>query len=130
MCLTALVGAACGGGTDSPSGGTEGSSAENSIEVTADNFAFSPVLIQVTPGVEITLVFTNDDSTQHSFTSDALGVDLTVDAGSSDTATFTAPETGTAEFHCKFHDTMTGTIATDGSGAGSGSGETSDDLDY
>lgn len=134
-CATFFVAAACGSDPEGAGGGDSGA-----VEVTAANFAFTPVLISVEAGSQVELTFTNDDDTQHSFTSDALAVDLAVDGGSSDSTTFTAPDSGVAEFHCKFHPTMTGTIATNGSGAGSGGsedpgeedagGDTGDDLDY
>jgi plastocyanin len=134
-CVVALFGAACGGeepATDN--GDANGSEAgSNGVEVVAENFAFSPTSIPVEAGAEVELTFTNNDDTQHSFTAESLGVDLVVDGGSSDSATFTAPDSGEADFVCKFHESMTGTITTDGSGAGgSGSGESDDsgDLDY
>ena len=129
-CVLLFLSAACGSDPEPAGDGGDGS---GTVEVTAANFAFSPVLISVDAGTEIELTFTNDDDTQHSFTSDALAVELVVDGGGTDTTTFTAPDSGAAEFHCKFHPAMTGTIATDGSDAGgsddSGAG-TSDDMDY
>jgi plastocyanin len=130
ICVVALFGAACGDSEDTAE--PEAAPAEGSaaIEVTAANFAFSPASVPVEAGAEIELTFTNDDDTQHSFTSDDLGVDLVVDGGSSDSTTFTAPDSGSVEFVCKFHEPMKGTITTDGSAAGSGGSDDSGDLDY
>lgn len=128
-CATLFV-AACGSDPESPGNGGTNDGA-STVEVTAANFAFTPVLISVDAGAQVELTFTNDDDTQHSFTSDALGVELVVDGGGSDTTTFTAPDSGVAEFHCKFHPKMTGTIATQGSDAGAGtSQDPGDDSDY
>lgn len=132
-CVSTLFGAACGGGDDPE--GAEGApqpdeAAGNSIEVTAENFAFSPTSLPVEAGARIELTFTNNDDTQHSFTAEDLGIDLVVDGGSSDNAAFTAPDSGGVDFVCKFHGSMTGTITTDGSGAGGAGSEDSDDLDY
>lgn len=132
-CVSALFGAACGGGDDQ--GDLEDvprpdEAAGNAVEVTAENFAFSPTSLPVEAGARIQLTFTNNDDTQHSFTAEDLGVDLVVDGSSSDNATFTAPDSGEAAFVCKFHESMTGTITTDGSGGGGAGSEDSDDLDY
>lgn len=131
-CATALFGASCGSeepATDS--GEPNGPEAEgNGVAVTAENFAFSPTSIPVEAGASVELTFTNADDTQHSFTAEDLEVDLVVDGGGSDTATFTAPDSGEADFFCKFHESMTGTITTDGSGAGGSDSGDSGDLDY
>jgi plastocyanin len=136
-CALALFSAACGddntGSTDTSTDTStdESGGGSGAVTVSAANFAFSPASIPVEAGADVELTFTNDDTTQHSFTADDLGVDLVLDGGDSDTTTFTAPDSGSVEFHCKFHEAMTGTITTDGSatGSGGGSGE-SDDLDY
>lgn len=132
-CVVALFGAACGGSdpeSTTPDDAAPEEAAGGAIEVVAENFAFSPTSIPVEAGSEIELTFTNNDDTQHSFTADSAGVDVVVDGGGSDTTTFTAPDSGSIDFVCKFHASMTGTISTDGSGAGgAGSGE-SEDLDY
>lgn len=134
-CVTALFGAACG--SEEPStddGGSNGSeTSANGVEVAAENFAFSPTSIPVEAGAEVELTFTNKDDTQHSFTAEDLDVDLVVDGGGSDTTTFTAPDSGEVAFVCKFHESMTGSVTTDGSGAGgsdTGDSEDSGDLDY
>ena len=131
-CAVALFGAACGGGDDTVEPDDAAAPAEGSsaIEVTAANFAFAPASVPVEAGAEIELTFTNDDDAQHSFTAEDLGVDLVVDGGSSDSATFTAPDSGSVEFVCKFHEPMKGTITTDGSAAGSGGSDDSGDMDY
>ena len=126
----ALFGAACGGGDDATGPDDAPAEGSSAIEVTAVNFAFSPASVPVEAGAEIELTFTNDDDAQHSFTADDLGVDLVVDGGSSDSVTFTAPDSGGVEFVCKFHEPMKGTITTDGSAAGSGGSEDSGNLDY
>jgi plastocyanin len=131
-CVSALFGAACGGGDQENLGDVPkpDEAAGNAVEVTAENFAFSPTSLPVEAGVRTQLTFTNNDGTQHSFTAEDVGVDLVVDGGSSDNVAFTAPDSGGVEFQCKFHESMTGTITTDGSGAGGAGSEDSDDLDY
>lgn len=131
-CIAALFGAACGSDEPAADSGDQdrAETGANGVEVTAENFAFSPTSIPVEAGAEVELTFTNNDDTQHSFTADDLGVDLVVEGGGSDSATFTAPDSGEAGFVCKFHDSMVGTITTDGSGAGGSDSGDSEDLDY
>lgn len=89
--------------------------AATGIRINVDDFTFSPASIAVEPGAETTVIVTNGDPTDHSFTIDDLGVDLVVGNDEEDSVTFTAPTTG-ATFRCKFHDNMVGTITV---GAGS-----------
>lgn len=81
--------------------------AENEIQI--KNYAYSPDPITVKPGATVTVV--NNDSVQHSVTSD--------DGKSFDTglfsqgspATFTAPNApGTYPYHCTIHPKMHGTL--------------------
>ena len=132
-CIVGLFGAACGNEEPaSTDGATEPAEASTGLEVSAANFAFSPTSVPVDPGAEIELTFTNDDTTQHSFTAEGLGIDLVVEGGASDGTTFTAPDSGNVEFVCKFHEAMRGVITTDGSGAGGAGSDDNDsqDLDY
>ena len=110
---------ACGGGSNGTDDAAQaaGSGAE-SVELTAANFSFDPDSLRVTPGKDVELTFTNEDDVQHSFTSEELGTDLVVDGGSSDEVTFTAPESGSAAFGCKFHSSMKGEVTTSRAGGG------------
>jgi plastocyanin len=129
--VVALTAGACGG---DPGDGEDATGADgNALEVTAVNFGFSPTTLEVEPGAEVELTFTNDDETQHSFTADDLDIDIVLDGGASESTTFTAPDSD-VEWRCKFHETMTGTISTGatstgGGGDDSGTGQ-GDDLDY
>ncbi|HET7481368.1 MAG TPA: cupredoxin domain-containing protein [Actinomycetota bacterium] len=126
MAVVALT--ACGGGSDSTSGTTDaGGGGGKPVTVTAKDFAFSPNEITVDPGEEVELTFQNDDTTTHTFTSDDIDVDLSVDGGKSGTATFTAPDSGTVEWHCSIHSSMTGTIKVGDAGADSGSDDSGSD---
>jgi plastocyanin len=128
--VVALTAGACGGdpGPDEDTTGTDG----NALEVTAVNLGFSPTTLEVEAGAEVELTFTNDDETQHSFTADDLGVDIVLDGGTSESTTFTAPDSD-VEWHCKFHATMTGTISTGATSTGGGNDggtDQGDDLGY
>lgn len=114
-----LAVAACG---SSSSGGGGGGTTEN---VTAIDFAFQPTQLSVPAGATVTVDFTNNGKTEHSFTLDNGDGEVEADAGGSKSFTFTAPQSGTITFHCKYHPTqMKGTV-TVGSGGGGGSSTSS-----
>lgn len=106
---------ACSSGSESAStssSGEDGPASSDSIS-SVDN-EFEPTELKLTPGEEVTLTFTNNGETIHTFTSDELGFDTgNVDPGASAEVTFTAPEEET-RFVCTIHegsDDMVGTIS-------------------
>jgi cytochrome c oxidase subunit 2 len=126
LVTAALVVGACGGDDDDSGsgdgGGNGGGSEAQSIEVTAANFAFDPTTIEVEPGQEITVTLVNDDDAEHSFTVEDLDVEVEAHGGESADVTFTAPDSGSVEFHCEYHpEQMRGEISIDGSAASSDS---------
>jgi nitrite reductase (NO-forming) len=112
--------AACGssatngsGSSASPGGGS------STLNVSAKNFKFSSAQLSVPAGATVTVDFSNQDSTEHSFTLDNGGGEADADAGSSKSFSFTAPQSGSLSFHCKYHPTtMKGTISVGTGGAG------------
>jgi plastocyanin len=115
----ALAVAACGSSGSSGSGGT-------TVHLTAVDFAFQPTQLTVPAGATVTVDFTNNGKTEHSFTLDNGGTSVDADGGGSATATFTAPQSGTLSFHCKYHPTqMKGTITVGSGGGGAGSSSSS-----
>ena len=121
LATTLLLVSACGsepepsGGSDG--GGGDGTGGGDATEVVASDFTFDPGKLTLEPGAKVELTLTNEDSTTHSFTSDDLGVDIEAAGGASASTSFTAPNSGTAEFHCTFHTQMTGKITVGGGGA-------------
>ena len=92
---------AAGGGACTAANGTA------TVNVTVQNFAFSPSAI--TAKVGDVIGFTNKDSVGHTATVDdgSCSTD-TISNGTTATLTFTAA--GTYPFHCKIHPSMKGTI--------------------
>jgi plastocyanin len=138
LALAVLTLSACGGDSDNGgnSGQEEGSSdggASSTLSVAAQDFQFSPTELNVEPGAEVTIEFTNEGEAPHTFTSEDVDVDESLDPGGSTTISFTAGESGTIEWHCTIHTSMTGTISIgdgdDAGGSGSSSND-SDSLDY
>lgn len=116
LAAMALVGAlttACGSsGTPGTTAAATGASGDSSTAVagptlTIANMAFGQPLT-VAPGTQITVV--NNDSVEHSVTSDTSGV-FSQDVDGGENKTLTAPmQPGTYQFHCKYHPAMKGTL--------------------
>lgn len=124
MCLIAVVATACGGSdtstqkpetetataTASPTttaAPTSGPATAGAATITITNMSFGEP-ITVSPGAQITIK--NDDSAEHSVTSDTAGkFDIHVDG--KEQGTLTAPtEPGEYAFHCTYHPSMHGTL--------------------
>lgn len=124
ICLVATVATGCGGSststeetgtgtataTASPTGAEETTSAPapaGAATIMIMDMSFGEP-ITVPPGAQITIK--NDDSAEHSVTSDTAGkFDVHVDGG--EQGTLTAPtEPGEYPFHCTYHPSMHGTL--------------------
>ncbi len=124
MCLVAAVATACSGSdtsTQKPETGTatataspsttaapaSGPATAGAATITITNMSFGES-ITVSPGAQITIK--NDDSAEHSVTSDTAGkFDVHVDG--KEQGTLTAPtEPGEYAFHCTYHPSMHGTL--------------------
>ncbi len=84
------------------------------FNVTAKRFEFSPSVITVNEGDEVTLNMTSED-TEHGFNLPDFGVNLTVKPGETGTATFKADKKGVFIFRCSVfcgegHGEMQGTF--------------------
>ncbi len=75
--------------------------AKDDLEVEADDFYFGPTFITARAGQQFSIELKNEGSVRHTFT--GVGVDLELAPGADRTVTLTAPGSGTAEFHCRFH---------------------------
>jgi plastocyanin len=124
MCLVAALATACGGSSNTtqepqtgtatmtagPTGtaeATSGPAAASAAAITIANMSFGEP-ITVPPGAQITIK--NDDSVEHSVTSDTAGkFDVEVDG--KEQGTLTAPtDPGEYAIHCKYHPSMHGTL--------------------
>lgn len=121
MCLVAAFATACGGSsnnaqgsgtgtatmTASPESTTSGAAAAGMATITITGMKFGEPLT-VPPGAQITIK--NDDSAEHSVTSDTAGK-FDVEVEGNEQGTLTAPaEPGEFAFHCTYHPSMHGTL--------------------
>lgn len=124
ICLVATVATGCGGsststeetGTGTATATASPTGAEETTSAPAQAVAATIMImdmsfgepITVPPGAQITIK--NDDSAEHSVTSDTAGkFDVHVDGG--EQGTLTAPtEPGEYAFHCTYHPSMHGTL--------------------
>jgi plastocyanin len=80
------------------------------LRITAHDDRFDPVSAVVRPGDLVTVTLVNAGRVEHSFTADSVHASADADPGEFNTAPFTAPDSGTIAFHCRYHPQMTGTI--------------------
>jgi plastocyanin len=78
--------------------------AENGLDLEADDLYFGPTFIEAKAGQRFSVELHNEGDARHTFTSSELGVDLELTAGARRTISLTAPATGLADFHCRFHE--------------------------
>jgi plastocyanin len=119
MCLAAVLATACGGSSNSTQAtGTATATASGSEATSAPASASAATItiasmnygepVTVPPGAQIAIK--NNDSVEHSVTSDTAGK-FTVDVDGNEEGTLTAPsEPGEYAFHCKYHPSMHGTL--------------------
>jgi plastocyanin len=81
-----------------------------SVQMT--NFAFAPGTLQVSPGETVRLVVGNEDTTLHTFTLPAAGVDVSVPPGAEKVIEFTAPAAGVYQWFCIPHASADGATRT------------------
>jgi plastocyanin len=112
----ALLGAACSSSssTASPSAATGTTSATGSSDtadvsgqptfaMSAVDYSFSPSTLTGTAGQKLTITVRNDGTATHTFTIDSQHVDVEIPPGQSEDVTVTFPQSGSVEFHCRFH---------------------------
>jgi plastocyanin len=134
VALALPLASGCGGDEDEDGNGAQatdtGAAAAQTIQVSANEFAFDPSEISAQPG-EITFELTNAGGAPHALEIEGSGVEEsteTIDGGDSTSLTVDLDE-GTYEIYCPVGDHadrgMVGTL-TVGAGAGAGGGGTTD----
>ena len=116
LCLALLMPAIGAGRAQEPQEPSPAPAAEQTVEVTAERFAFQPSEIKTTAGTTLKIVLASDDTT-HGFRIKGEGVNVQIPkrGRGTVTATFTPPKAGTYTFECSRicgagHGFMRGTI--------------------
>jgi plastocyanin len=105
--------------------GTKDIAGASDFELEMDEFFFRPTVLSGEAGQTITLEVLNQGSNPHTFTLDAIQVDLEVPPGQNATTKVTFPESGALLFYCRFHEGggMRGGLSVGGDlGAAAGAG--------
>ena len=99
-----------GGRYDYGPGGADGGDGGSGFEtdLMADNYAFAPSEIEGAPGSELSVGNTNTE-TPHTFTVDGTAIDVELEPMAVEQVTLDL-DPGAYDFHCRFHDSMTGTL--------------------
>ena len=110
--LSMITAAACGGGGNSTQATnstvtSSTSTVASGASVSIVNFAFSPATLNVALGT--TVIWTNNDSTTHTVTSDT-GVFNSGGMGQNATFSYTFNTAGTYTYYCSVHTYMKGTV--------------------
>lgn len=77
--------------------------AKDGLEVELDNFYFGPTFIKASDNQKFKVKLKNEGSVAHTFTSDILGVDETLQPDQTKEIELNAPPTGFSGWYCKFH---------------------------
>jgi plastocyanin len=83
--------------------GTQDIAGTSDFELEAYEFYFQPTVLSGEAGQTITLEVLNEGEQSHTFTLDALKVDLEVPPGQNATTKVTFPDSGAFLFYCRFH---------------------------
>ena len=68
-----------------------------------DDFYFKPTVLKGTPGQELKIELSNEESPLHNFTLQAQSIDQDVVQGQKADVMVTFPQSGFLEFFCKYH---------------------------
>jgi plastocyanin len=79
------------------------STAKEGLEVELDNFYFGPTFIKASANQKFKVELKNEGTVPHTFTSDTLGVNETLQPDQTKTIELNAPPTGFSAWYCNFH---------------------------
>jgi len=97
---------------------TSASPAHAMVQVTIQNFAFSPKTVTVAPGT--TIMWTNKDSAAHTVSSDSGSTLASGDLSQGKSYAHTFTKAGTYAYHCAIHPYMKAAVVVSGGSATSG----------
>jgi plastocyanin len=83
--------------------GTENVAGVSDFELVMNDFYFRPTVLSGEAGQTISLELLNDGGNPHTFTLDALRIDIEVQSSQNGGTKVTFPESGALLFYCRFH---------------------------
>jgi plastocyanin len=86
--------------------GTKDATGKSTFEIDERNdngFYFDPTILTGSAGQSLTIDIKNEGTAPHNFSIDSLGVNVTLQPGTSQSVKVTFPPSGTTEFFCSFH---------------------------
>jgi plastocyanin len=86
--------------------GTKDVSGGGSEEVEVDSFYFNPTVFTAHAGDKLKLELSNESDTVHNFSLPDENIDQDIQPGQATTVTVRFPNSGTAVFFCKFHESQ------------------------
>jgi plastocyanin len=91
--------------------GTQDLTGKTAFDLNLNNngtlFYFEPTILKGTPGQKVTLTLSNVGNTKHNFTLAGQNINQDVNTpGTTATVTVTFPQTGSAPFHCEYHQSL------------------------
>lgn len=111
-----VFGMACGGGDEEEeTPPAETTPTAKSLEMR--NFAFQPISLTVAKGERLSLTLENKDSAAHTFTIDALDINVEIKGNQQAKVDLAPAAEGRFVYYCQFHPNMTGALQV-GMGAG------------
>ncbi len=112
LAIAAVTLSACGGSGDSSDSTAAAGSSSGGAVVTIKSFAYKPASLTVAKGSMVE--FTNEDSSNHTATSQSTGAFDTGTIGQGQSKPVTLEKAGTFAYFCSFHPFMKGTITVEG----------------
>jgi nitrosocyanin len=89
--------------TEATTAATTGGSAGAALDVTTKDFQFDPAALTAKVGQAVTVTIKNEGKAEHNFSITSLNVNKDVEAGKTETVTFTPTTAGNVEFFCEYH---------------------------
>jgi plastocyanin len=108
IAAAAVLISGCGGSSASSTSAAATTASPSTSHIRIQNFAYSPSPATVKVGS--TVVFTNEDSVEHTATSDSEGVFDSGTLNKGQSVAVKLNKVGTFTFHCAFHPFMHGSI--------------------
>jgi plastocyanin len=126
VALAVALTVACGDDEEPDYSGDATSGAARPVELTANDFSFTPAELTAGRGDSFEISLTNAGNAPHTFTINEFDIDAQVAAGEETTISVSPTQTGKFSYYCRFHKEqgMEGDITISGAGGAADPGPT------